>query len=94
MLPPIVLQKKYGKFIMVRDAQVEKHIKMNVPMTIIHQNDRMTLTPMQLHNGRKIIKKIDSKFSGERAFELVSYAWVPDTGNKPKVPNTQLTLDI
>ena len=93
-LLPIELQKKYGRFVTVRDKQVLDHIKANCPMVIIVQNDRMTLSVEQLRNGirRFSDKSIASKFKNEKSFKLYSYLWVPDRLPKVKVDKHQMVL--
>jgi len=63
----------------VRDYEVNSCVIKNENMEIIHNSDKMTLTPEQLENiCIRISAKLKSKIANGKDYRLYSYAWNPD----------------
>jgi hypothetical protein len=72
------IKKMYMGIIDVHDIDVEKCISTGESMTIVHDGERMVLTPEELVTKRFSIssKQYESKY-GNKAYRLMGYKWEP-----------------
>lgn len=73
------VKKLYQGRVDVRDFEVHACITKNEPMEIIHDGDKMTLSPEELVSKRvKVSGIFETKIPGGKSYKLFSYVWEPD----------------
>lgn len=72
------IKKLYKGKIDLRDYDVESCIKKNENIEVIHNYDKMTLSPEDLLEKRVGISPVFSSKMGGKSYRLYSYEWKPN----------------
>lgn len=64
----------------IRSYERQKALRRNENIVLEYNGKRMTLTPPQLRNKKRILhkEKVQSKINPQQTYYLLSYLWQPD----------------